>query len=1172
MSGQIGRSMLAVMLILSAVSGVSLAQWGEQAKFTAPDAAAGDRYGQSVGISGNASVVGATGDDDNGSDSGAAYVLRYGGSDWSEEQKLTASDAAAEDRYGQSVEISGNAAVLGATGDDDNGSDAGAAYILRYGGSDWSEEQKLTASDAAAGDRYGQSVEISGNAAVVGATGDDDNGSDAGAAYILRYGGSDWIEEQKLTASNGVAGNEFGFSSGICGDVAVIGRGYGSDAGSAYVFRFNGLTWMEEQELLASDGATSDQFGLAVATSGDTIIVGAPYDADNGSRTGAAYIFRYNGSTWVEEQKLTASDGEAWDEFGLSVDISGETAIVGAWGDWGDGVGNNTGAAYVFRYNGSSWVEEAKLMASDGAAEDELGVYDAVAISGDIAMAGAHGHDGAGNNAGAVYVFEFNGSTWIQVQKLLASDAADGDGFGSPVDLSGGTAIIGASGNDDDGVNSGSAYVFHYNGSAWVEEQNLTASDAAAGDGFGRCVAVSGETVVVGAAENDDDGADSGSVYMFRSSGPTWIEEQKLTASNGVAGNEFGFSSGICGDVAVIGRGYGSDAGSAYVFRFNGLTWMEEQELLASDGATSDQFGLAVATSGDTIIVGAPYDADNGSRTGAAYIFRYNGSTWVEEQKLTASDGEAWDEFGLSVDISGETAIVGAWGDWGDGVGNNTGAAYVFRYNGSSWVEEAKLMASDGAAEDELGVYDAVAISGDIAMAGAHGHDGAGNNAGAVYVFEFNGSTWIQVQKLLASDAADGDGFGSPVDLSGGTAIIGASGNDDDGVNSGSAYVFHYNGSAWVEEQNLTASDAAAGDGFGRCVAVSGETVVVGAAENDDDGADSGSVYMFGSGGAGVLVEVDSMEDCGTSATSGEPVWLEAGTYTLTVVDNPDDHFDAYKRGSEFDWRWEVNITVPGVLDIAWNPTGLEYPTAQEALAASLGMSMTITLPAADTVYFWISDLACGDNFGGVTLRIAPGGVGEPPDDAPPPHDVGKNRYISFDPNNAGTNVAFLVELAGSEYFPGSVGVYGWVGEPDGNNISRVVRAAHYSDAWPAVVHVGDCMITPVAEYAITSTTDGIGFSESLTVNTIAKPGVKYWGDVVGGFNGTWEPPNGVVNMSDIQAILQAFSGLETAPHLTWVDLDAEVPNKIVNMTDVQRCVSAFKGEPYPFSAPADCP
>ena len=190
---------------------------------------------------------------------------------------------------------------------------------------------------------------------------------------------------------------------------------------------------------------------------------------------------------------------------------------------------------------------------------------------------------------------------------------------------------------------------------------------------------------------------------------------------------------------------------------------------------------------------------------------------------------------------------------------------------------------------------------------------------------------------------------------------------------------------------------------------------------------------------------------------------------------------------------------------------------------------------------------------------------------AAPPHDAPKNRYISFDPNCAG-NVAFQVELTAVTFFPGSTAVLGWVGEPSADDISRIVDEPYFSDAWPDVVHVGDCEIVPAAEYEIQTTIDGSIFLNPLTVATIAQPAPKYWADCVGDFGGSWEAPNGVVNMNDVMATLQLFSAAPTAPPLTWVDVDGESPNAVLNMTDVQRVVDGFKGAPYPFIDPADCP
>jgi hypothetical protein len=367
-------------------------------------------------------------------------------------------------------------------------------------------ESKLTASDNAAYDWLGYSVSISGDRAIVGAP--NKNGY-RGSAYVYRWNGSAWIEQQKLTDSDGVSGDKFGYSVSISGDRAIVGAPSVVGAhrkGSAYVYRWNGSTWVE-QKLTASDGAADDEFGYSVSVSGDRAIVGAYNDDDNGSGSGSAYIYRWNGSTWVE-QKLTASDGAEFNWFGYSVSISGDRAIVGAYND--DDNGSGSGSAYIYRWNGSTWVEQ-KLTASDGAEYDWFGY--SVSISGDRAIVGAYSDDDNGSGSGSAYIYRWNGSAWVEQQKLTASDGAEYDYFGNSVFISGDWSIVGAYRNNDNGDHSGSAYVYQWSGSAWVEQQKLTASDGAAGDYFGCSVSISGTWAIVGAHQSNDKGG--GSAYFY---------------------------------------------------------------------------------------------------------------------------------------------------------------------------------------------------------------------------------------------------------------------------------------------------------------------------------------------------------------------------------------------------------------------------------------------------------------------------------------------------------------------------------------------------------------------------------------------------------------------------------------------------------------------------------
>ncbi|MCH2139316.1 MAG: FG-GAP repeat protein, partial [Phycisphaerales bacterium] len=838
--------------------------WSQQAKLTAENAAASDEFGSSVSLDGDHAVVGAVGDDGY---SGSAYIFvnNHNGS-WSQQARLTASDAAAYDEFGFSVSLDGDHAVVGA-----HSNDAGSAYIFvnNHNGS-WSQQAKLTAEDGVAADRFGKSVSLDGDHVVVGAHREDDNGSNSGSTYIFvnNHNGS-WSQQAKLTADDAAANDWFGYSVSIDGDHAVVGAngndGNSSDSGSAYFYRIALTDTDGDGEV---DDCDDDDDGDGVNDDVDAFPLDdtewADSDGDGIGDNADQYPDDSNNDGITDycdadlplviadtEFKQLASNTEADDYFGESVSIAGDHALVGAKGD--DYNGSYTGSAYIFVNNDNgTWSQQARLTANDAAAWDYFG--SSVSLDGDHAVVGAITY----NDAGYAYIFVNNNGTWSQQAKLTADDGAGGDYFGSSVSLDGDHAVVGAVG---DGGYTGSAYIFVKNDNgSWSQQAKLNADDAAAWDYFGSSVSLDGDHAVVGAPRNDDWGTDSGSAYLFvKNDNGSWSQQAKLTAENGAEYDRFGYSVSLDGDHAVVGAvgDWGTDSGSAYLFVKNDNgSWSQQAKLTAEDGAVNDVFGSSVSIAGDYAVVGAARNDDNGTDSGSAYIFVNNNGTWSQQDKLTALDAAADDQFGLSVSIAGDHAVVGAWKD--DDNGSDSGSAYFYRIartdtDGDGEIDDCDMDDDNDGYNDDV---DAFPLD-NTEWADSDG-DGIGDNAD-IYPDDFNNDGITDYcdadvplviadteLKQLASDAEAGDFFGFSVSLDGDHAVVGAHYEDDNGSNSGSAYLFvnNHNGS-WSQQAKLTAVDAAENDQFGSSVSLDGDHAVVGAPRNDDNGSDSGSVYIF---------------------------------------------------------------------------------------------------------------------------------------------------------------------------------------------------------------------------------------------------------------------------------------------------------------------------------------
>jgi hypothetical protein len=377
-----------------------------------------------------------------------------------------------------------------------------------------------------------------------------------------------------------------------------------------------------------------------------------------------------------------------------------------------------------------------KLTGSDPNPDDQFG-YSVAITRNDLLVAALHeDHPVSPDDAGAIYAFEKTSGLWGQTDKLYASDAGFGDGFGGVMAIAGNQAIAAAVGNDDAGSSSGSAYIFEKAGGAWSETKKLTASDADAGDQFGQSVGITADRAVVGAPRNDDAGESSGSAYVFEKTGGIWSEAKKLTPS---------------------------------------------------DPDSYDWFGDSVAIAGDYLVVASPLDDDLWDNEGAVYVFERIGGVWTQIDKITTSDGELDDRFGEAVAISGTRIAVGAVGD--DDAGSNAGAVYVFDKSGSTWSEVAKVTASDAASSEEFGTK--VALNGDVVVVGVAKHDHGTYDSGSAYVYAKTPRGWEEVGELRHEAPFILDQFGHSVAISDVEIVAGAIGDDDVWAASGSVTVFH---------------------------------------------------------------------------------------------------------------------------------------------------------------------------------------------------------------------------------------------------------------------------------------------------------------------------------------------------------------------------------------------
>lgn len=400
---------------------------------------------------------------------------------------------------------------------------------------------------------------------------------DAGAKYPLNIDPLIAVLEIKIPTPANTPNDQFGYGMAFSGNTVVIGApksdDMGTDSGSGYVFvrQSQGVWTQQGPKLLPADGRAGQWFGFSVALSGDTAVFTAPFDNDNGTASGAAYVFVRSGNTWVQQAKLKSADNRSGDVFGIAGAISGDRIVVGAHGSDTPQNGNESGAAYTFTRTAGVWTQEQKLIANDGESGELYG--STVTISPQAVGVGAVYDDDLGTHSGSMYMYALNGTSWVQQEKLLAPSGHAGDIFGYWAAISGDTMVVSAALYDDSVTDSdfGAAFVYVNSAGKWNLQTTLLAPDRKPGDWFGSHVAIENNAILVGAQQTDEFGVDSGAAYWFVRDAGVWSLRDKLLPIPGVLGDRFGWTVGVSAGLAAVGAPFddtkASDAGAVYIFR-----------------------------------------------------------------------------------------------------------------------------------------------------------------------------------------------------------------------------------------------------------------------------------------------------------------------------------------------------------------------------------------------------------------------------------------------------------------------------------------------------------------------------------------------------------------------------------------------------------------------------
>ncbi len=824
------------------------------------------QFGYSVAVFENTAVIGANA-------SNSAYIFEKSGGEWIQTDFLMPENSSGN-QFGCSVDIYGDYIIIGADEDDENGDNSGAAYIYKKNGDSWTLLNKIMANDGGENDFFGNAVSIYEDFIFVGAYHSGTSGYQ-GSVYVYHQNNGNWEFYTKLTGTDVSSNANFGYSVDLFDTYAIIG----GNNDSAYIFYNNTGTWELHQTLFADDDdGASNQFGYTVAINNNYAVVGAQNPPDTLSFTGAAYVFSNNSDNWQQEAKLTAPNPAQGDKFSKALAIYNDTILVGA--PFHNYTTTSTGYVYCFTKDNNSWVNFMNIAASDPFFNSFLG--SSIALSENFAIVGAYNaRNDSSERSGAAYLFYLSNEpviisnphdVWANVDEtvnfsITYSNATDfqwqiddGTGFTNIIDddifQNSNTSKLKINGitldmdlnkfrciisNDSGSVTSNYA-TLHVDTnnipSIIIETQKLTSSNGNAEDFFGYSVDIDNDYLIVGANKMNMTSY-AGYATIFKRNSDSW-EELKILNPTDTANDGFGYSVSISGDYAFVGAYKDTsdnlECGAVYIFNKNNGgadNWGLVGKLTAEIPQKNEFFGYSIDISGDYAAIGA-YGYDTLHQYGTVYVYKNLSGNWTEQTQLFSLTAESNTNFGKAVAINGNYLIVGA----------NNDSAYIFYNNAGNWEYQNTIVADDDDAGQQELFGHSVAINDNFAVVGAI-HKPYPDCNGTIYIYQNNSGNWTQLTQIMANDNNEGDIFGNSVAICGDTIIVGAPRNNFNGTASGCAYIFSYQNNSWSQISKMVASDGQPVDRFGYDVAISGHSVLVGARADDAPEINKGSAYVF---------------------------------------------------------------------------------------------------------------------------------------------------------------------------------------------------------------------------------------------------------------------------------------------------------------------------------------